>query len=78
MAQHTTFKSEPTYDVYPDVDIMVSMRDGIRLATDIYLPAINGKAAAGPFPTIMERTLYDKSTHPRQKPLNISPVVDMW
>ena len=65
MAQHTTFKSEPTYDVYPDVDIMVSMRDGIRLATDIYLPAINGKAAAGPFPTIMERTPYDKSTHPR-------------
>jgi len=30
--------------------VMVSVREGIRLATDVYLPD------AGPFPVIMERT----------------------
>lgn len=38
-------------------NVMVPMSDGIRLATDIYLPA--GKA--GPFPVILERTPYGKS-----------------
>ncbi len=40
---------------------MVPMRDGTRLATDIHLPALNGEALAGPFPTILGRTSYDKS-----------------
>ena len=39
---------------------MVTMRDGVRLATDIYLPAMDGKAVAGKFPVILERTPYDK------------------
>lgn len=34
---------------------MVPMRDGVRLATDIYLPA-----GTGPFPVIMERTPYGR------------------
>src|SRR6202453_5405414 len=34
---------------------MVPTRDGVRLATDVYLPA-----AAGPFPVIMERTPYGR------------------
>lgn len=34
---------------------MVPMRDGIRLATDVYLPA-----GDGPFPVLLERTPYDK------------------
>ena len=34
---------------------MVPMRDGIRLATDVYLPD-----GAGPFPVIMERTPYGR------------------
>jgi putative CocE/NonD family hydrolase len=34
---------------------MVAMRDGIRLATDVYLPD-----GAGPFPVIMERTPYGR------------------
>ena len=38
---------------------MVPMRDGIRLATDVYLPD-----GAGPFPVIMERTPYGR--HLRQ------------
>jgi uncharacterized protein len=34
---------------------MVAMRDGVRLATDIYLPE-----GAGPFPVILERTPYGR------------------
>ena len=41
-------------------DVMVEMRDGARLATDLYFPALNGKPAPGAFPTILERTPYDK------------------
>ena len=39
---------------------MLPMRDGIRLATDIYFPSVGGKKAAGPFPVILERTPYSK------------------
>ncbi len=37
-------------------DVMVEMRDGVCLATDIYLPANR----EGPFPAILERTPYGK------------------
>ena len=42
-------------------DMAVTMRDGIRLATDLYRPALDGEPLAGPFPTILCRTPYDKS-----------------
>jgi putative CocE/NonD family hydrolase len=38
-------------------DVMVRMRDGVRLATDVYRPA----GAAGALPVILERTPYDKT-----------------
>jgi putative CocE/NonD family hydrolase len=41
-------------------DVMVPMRDGVRLATDIVLPAKDGKPLPGPHPTLMHRTPYDK------------------
>jgi uncharacterized protein len=34
---------------------MVPMRDGVRLATDIYVPD-----GSGPFPLVMERTPYGR------------------
>jgi putative CocE/NonD family hydrolase len=40
--------------------IMVPMRDGVKLATDVYRPAREGKALAGPFPVILERTPYGR------------------
>lgn len=43
-------------------DVMAPMRDGVRLATDVYLPAEGGKPATGPFPLILERTPYDKTS----------------
>lgn len=39
----------------PHCDVMVAMRDGVRLATDIYLPQ-----GPGPFPVLLERTPYGK------------------
>ena len=43
-------------------DVMVPMRDGIRLATDIYRPAdMEGNPLQGEYPVILGRTSYDKS-----------------
>jgi uncharacterized protein len=41
---------------------MVPMRDGVRLATDVYLPD-----GAGPFPVIMERTPYGRNETSRSE-----------
>jgi putative CocE/NonD family hydrolase len=41
---------------------MVSMRDGVRLATDIHLPA-----GPGPFPVVMERTPYGRDLPSRSE-----------
>lgn len=42
-------------------DVMVPMRDGVRLATDVYRPAIDGEIVEERFPTILCRTPYDKT-----------------
>jgi len=39
---------------------MVQMRDGIKLATNIYRPASKGTPATGKFPVILMRTPYNK------------------
>ena len=41
---------------------MVPMRDGVRLATDIYRPARGSRRVRGRFPTILARTSYDKTS----------------
>ena len=43
-------------------NIMVPMRDGIKLATDIYFPATDGRRAEGRFPVLLERTPYNKGS----------------
>jgi predicted acyl esterase len=48
------------YDVVIERDVLVPMRDGVRLATDLYFPLHAGTRAVGPFPVILERTPYDK------------------
>ena len=47
-------------DVEVQSNVMVPMRDGVKLATDIYLPASNGVALAERFPVILARTPYNK------------------
>ena len=43
-------------------DVMMPMRDGIRLAADIYLPAAEGGGPVeGPCPALLIRTSWDKS-----------------
>jgi putative CocE/NonD family hydrolase len=46
--------------VIREADIMVTARDGVELATDIYRPARAGKPVEGTFPVILERTPYGK------------------
>jgi putative CocE/NonD family hydrolase len=43
-----------------EAGVMVPMRDGVKLATDIYRPAREQKAVPGKFPVILIRTPYDR------------------
>jgi putative CocE/NonD family hydrolase len=48
------------YDLIILKDLKVPMRDGVRLSTDVYLPAREGQIVPGTWPTILGRTSYDK------------------
>lgn len=48
-------------DFIVDEDVMVAMRDGVRLATDVYRPAKDGAASTVKLPVILTRTPYGKS-----------------
>lgn len=54
-------------DVVVERNVMVTMRDGVKLATDIYRPAHDGKPLEGRFPAIMERTPYGKGERSRSE-----------
>ncbi len=49
-----------SYGVDVSVDVMVPMRDGVRLATDIYRPARDGKPIEDRLAVILTRTPYNK------------------
>ena len=49
------------YGIVLAKDVMVPMRDGTRLATDVFRPAVDGALVDGRFPTILCRTPYDKT-----------------
>lgn len=51
---------EPAYGIIAQKNVMVPMRDGVKLATDIYLPARDGTAVEGRFPVVLSRTPYGK------------------
>jgi putative CocE/NonD family hydrolase len=54
-------QDQPRFDVITQKNVMIPMRDGVPLAVDLYLPGKNGAVATGKFPTILERTPYDKN-----------------
>ena len=56
--------SHQRHGVHCERNVMVPARDGVGLATDIYLPAGGAAALAGPFPTVLERTPYNKASAP--------------
>lgn len=65
-AQAVAAKAMPNEpSLYPDVlrqaDVMVKMRDGVELATDIYRPAHNHVAEDETLPVLLHRTPYDKA-----------------
>ena len=53
--------SEPEFDVHLTENIPVVMRDGVRLATDVYHPARGGRPLTDPRPVLLHRTPYDKT-----------------
>jgi putative CocE/NonD family hydrolase len=54
--------SEPLYpDVISEHDVMVAVRDGVKLATDIYRPGRGTVPAPERLPVLLHRTPYDKS-----------------
>ncbi len=57
----------PGFDVVVEQDVMIPMRDGVKLATDIYRPARRGGAIDGRFPVILERTPYGKTAKSRSE-----------
>jgi putative CocE/NonD family hydrolase len=50
------------HDVVVEKDVKIPMRDGVRLAADLYRPARDGKPAPGRLPAVLTRTPYDKTT----------------
>ena len=50
------------YEVVLEQGVMMPMRDGVRLATDLYFPARGGRPVEGKFPAILVRTPYGKAT----------------
>lgn len=50
-----------SYGIVVSKNVMVPMRDGIRLATDLYRPGRDGELVEGRYPTIVCLTPYDKT-----------------
>ena len=57
---HQYSGSHQQYGVTCNQDVMVPMRDGVSLATDIYLPDSGTGRVQARFPVILERTPYNK------------------
>ena len=53
--------SQPIHDVVVTTDVMVPVRDRVRLATDVYFPAEDDTPVPGRHPVLLHRTPYDKS-----------------
>ena len=49
------------YQVHTESNVMVSMSDGVRLASDIYRPARAGVPLEKAFPVLLQRTPYSKT-----------------
>ena len=52
-----------TWDVIIARDVMVPMRDGVHLATDLYFPAENRRPLEQKLPAVLQRTAYNKSSY---------------
>ena len=57
----SAFAAGGPYAVEVRKNVMVPMRDGVKLATDIYLPVEDGDVLDQKLPTILERRPYNKN-----------------
>jgi putative CocE/NonD family hydrolase len=62
LAQPRSERPELPPEVARIENVKVAMRDGVSLATDLYFPARDGQALPGPFPALVERTPYDRTS----------------
>ncbi|HEY2709454.1 MAG TPA: CocE/NonD family hydrolase [Caulobacteraceae bacterium] len=53
-------QSDRPYEIVEQRDVMVRMRDGVELASNVYFPGRDGAPAPGRFPTVVRRTPYGK------------------
>ncbi|MDE2465593.1 MAG: CocE/NonD family hydrolase [Alphaproteobacteria bacterium] len=68
MKSRTEWEMVPNTDVLVCHDVMVPMRDGVQLATDIYRPNLTGGPLQTNLPVLLERTPYDKrGTNPADR-----------
>lgn len=58
---HGRAQGDERYEIVATRNVMVAARDGVRLATDVYAPG-RGGTTTGHFPTVVERTVYNKDT----------------
>ena len=54
--------SHRAYDSVVLPDVLIPARDGVQLAADVYLPALNGRPLDAKFPALVERTPYLKDS----------------
>jgi len=59
-----------TYDVHVENDVMVPMRDGVQLATNILRPVGVSQPLDAPLPVLLQRTPYNKSSESRMAEAN--------
>jgi predicted acyl esterase len=53
-------QTDVRYGIGETKDVMIAMRDGVKLAADIYRPTQNSQLVDGKFPVILLRTPYNK------------------
>jgi putative CocE/NonD family hydrolase len=53
-------RREPEFGVVVEKNVTIAVRDGTKLAADVYRPAKGEKAVEGRFPTLLTRTPYNK------------------
>ena len=62
MPRDNQFAVQPALnEVHTETNVMVAMRDGVRLSCDIYRPAKNGSPIEGVFPVLLSSTPYSKT-----------------
>lgn len=60
LAQRPADEEGPYEVILFEDDLMLPMRDGVRMSTDVYRPARDGRPVEGRFPVLIQRTPYDK------------------